>query len=89
MALIDGQTIRNFPPLAKAVEAVYLVEASENLRQAQHKLLCSDNELKPTKMGHESISKHSPDLKVIWTEDVRFVPRDGSKTPFILSLIHI
>lgn len=36
-------------------------------------------------MGHESTSKHSKDLKIIWTEDLRFVPREASKTPFILA----
>jgi len=36
-------------------------------------------------MGYESTGKHSPDLKIIWTEDVRCVPRDGSKTPFIIA----
>jgi NADH dehydrogenase [ubiquinone] 1 alpha subcomplex assembly factor 7 len=79
------RTIRNFPPLAKAVEAVYMVEASPNLRAAQHKLLCGDNTLEETKLGWQSVSKHSPDLKIIWTEDIRFVPKEASKTPFIIA----
>lgn len=79
------RTIRNFPPLAKAVEAVYMVEASPRLREAQHKLLCGDNPLEETKMGWQSVSRHSKDLKVIWTEDIRFVPKDASKTPFIIA----
>jgi len=80
-----GQTIRNFPPLAKAIEAVYLVEASPRLRETQRKLLCGDSPMKENELGHESISRHSPDLKIIWTEDVRFVPREANKTPFIIA----
>lgn len=79
------RTIRNFPPLAKATDAVYLVEASKNLREAQHKLLCGDNKLEETKLGWQSVSKYSDDLKIIWTEDVRFVPKEASKTPFIIA----
>jgi NADH dehydrogenase [ubiquinone] 1 alpha subcomplex assembly factor 7 len=79
------RTVRNFPPLAKAIEAVYLIEASPRLREAQHKLLCGENALEETKMGWQSASRHSRDLKVVWTEDVRFVPKDASKTPFIIA----
>ncbi|KAK0816300.1 hypothetical protein LTR57_013945 [Friedmanniomyces endolithicus] len=79
------RTIRNFPPLAKAIEAVYLVEASRNLRLAQHKLLCGGNPLSENGTGHESTSRYSKDLKIIWTEDIRFVPREASKTPFIIA----
>ncbi|KAK5128467.1 hypothetical protein LTR85_003135 [Meristemomyces frigidus] len=79
------RTIRNFPPLAKAIEAVYMVEASPRLRETQHKLLCADNPLKENDIGHESTSKHSKDLKIIWTEDIRFVPREADKTPFIIA----
>ncbi|CAK3819777.1 Hypothetical predicted protein [Lecanosticta acicola] len=79
------RTIRNFPPLAKAVEAIYLVEASETLRHTQHKLLCGDNAMNQTKIGWESVSRHSPDLKIVWTEDIRFVPREANKTPFIIA----
>lgn len=71
--------------MAKAIEAVYLVEASENLRQAQHKLLCGENALNETDDGYESISRHSDDLKIVWAQDLRLVPKDGSKTPFIIA----
>nr|POF13125.1 protein arginine methyltransferase ndufaf7, mitochondrial [Quercus suber] len=80
-----GQTIRNFPPLAKAIEAIYLVEASASLRQAQHRLLCGDHELRENDIGHESMSRHSPDLKLVWCEDIRFVPRSASQAPFIIA----
>jgi SAM-dependent MidA family methyltransferase len=71
--------------LAQAIEAVYLVEASENLRSAQHRLLCGDNPLTKNEIGFESKSKHDDSLKIVWTEDVRFVPRKADKTPFIVA----
>lgn len=79
------RTIRNFPALAQAIEAVYMVEASPRLREAQHKLLCGDYALRENEVGYESVSKHSPSVKVIWTEDVRLVPHDPTKTPFIIA----
>lgn len=83
--LIALQTIRNFSPFAKAIEAVYLVEVSESLRKAQHQLLCGDNALKENDIGHESVSRHSNDLKVVWVEDLRLIPREADKTPFIVA----
>ncbi|EME41592.1 hypothetical protein DOTSEDRAFT_64882 [Dothistroma septosporum NZE10] len=79
------RTVRNFPPLSKAIEAVYLVEASETLRRSQHKLLCGENAFEKSELGWQSVSRHSPDLMIIWTEDVRFVPREALKTPFIIA----
>lgn len=48
-------------------------------------MLCGDNPLTPNEIGFESTSKHSSELKVVWTENSRFVPRDGDKTPFIVA----
>ncbi|KAI7546573.1 DUF185-domain-containing protein [Hortaea werneckii] len=80
------RTIRRFPDLSKAIEGVYLVEASPRLREAQKALLCGDEkEMTETDIGWESESKMVEGMKVKWTEDIRFVPRDGSKTPFIVA----
>ncbi|KAI7336818.1 DUF185-domain-containing protein [Hortaea werneckii] len=80
------RTIRRFPDLSKAIEGVYLVEASPRLREAQKALLCGDEkEMTETDIGWESESKMVEGMKVKWTEDIRFVPRDGSKTPFIIA----
>lgn len=80
------RTIRRFPDLSKAIEGVYLVEASPRLREAQKTLLCGDEkEMTETDIGWESESKMAEGIKVKWTEDIRFVPRDGSKTPFIIA----
>ncbi|KAL9096564.1 MAG: hypothetical protein Q9165_001051 [Trypethelium subeluteriae] len=35
--------------------------------------------------GFQSTSKHSEQLKITWCEDVRFVPKDVTKTPFIIA----
>jgi len=69
----------------KSIEAVYLVEASESLRKAQHRLLCGENALVEHEVGYTSKSKYSADLKIVWAEDLRLIPRDGSKTPFIVA----
>lgn len=69
------RTIRNFKPLAHAIQGIYLVEASPSLREAQHKLLCGDNPLTETDIGHSSTSKYTPDLQIIWCEDIRFLPK--------------
>ena len=61
------------------------MEASANLREAQHKLLCGSNPLQKNDIGYESVSRHSNDLKIVWAEDLRFVPREASKTPFIVA----
>ncbi|KAK5169647.1 uncharacterized protein LTR77_005624 [Saxophila tyrrhenica] len=79
------RTIRNFPDMTKAIEAVYMVEASPRLRAAQHKLLSGDRPLTENEFGHESTSRHSDDLKIIWAEDLRLVPKEASKTPFIVA----
>jgi NADH dehydrogenase [ubiquinone] 1 alpha subcomplex assembly factor 7 len=63
-----------------------LIEASRNLRLAQHTLLCGpDNPLKECEIGYESTSKAIPGLKIIWTEDLRFVPQEASKAPFVIA----
>lgn len=69
------RTIRNFKPLAQAIQGIYLVEASPSLREAQHRLLCGDNALTETDVGYSSTSKYTPDLQIIWCEDIRFVPK--------------
>lgn len=61
------------------------MEASANLREAQHQLLCGDNPLAKNEVGYESVSRHSNDLKIVWAEDLRLVPREANKTPFIVA----
>ncbi|KAH7038569.1 S-adenosyl-L-methionine-dependent methyltransferase [Macrophomina phaseolina] len=78
------RAIRNFKSMASAIETVYLIEASPTLRATQHKLLCGEAPLKETDIGHESTSKYS-NLKIVWSEDIRLLPKDATKTPFIVA----
>jgi NADH dehydrogenase [ubiquinone] 1 alpha subcomplex assembly factor 7 len=59
--------------MASSIEAVYMVEASPSLRDAQKKLLCGDAPMTETSIGFQSASKYA-NLPVIWTENIRFVP---------------
>ncbi|KAJ8607772.1 hypothetical protein MRB53_040068 [Persea americana] len=79
------RTIKNFPELLNAIDKIYLVEASVELRKAQHKLLCGENVLERNDIGFGSKSKHSDKLEIVWAEDVRFIPKDAEQTPFILA----
>ncbi|KAI9824332.1 MAG: hypothetical protein M1819_000892 [Sarea resinae] len=78
------RSIRNFKPLASSIEAVYLVEASPSLREAQKKLLCGDAPMEETEIGFQSTSKYQ-NIPVFWCEDIRFVPKGTGKTPFIIA----
>jgi NADH dehydrogenase [ubiquinone] 1 alpha subcomplex assembly factor 7 len=59
--------------MAESIEAVYLVEASPDLREAQRHLLCGDAPMVETSIGHQCISKYA-NLPIIWTDNIRFVP---------------
>jgi NADH dehydrogenase [ubiquinone] 1 alpha subcomplex assembly factor 7 len=79
------RSIRNFKPLAQAIDAIYMVEASPSLRKAQHKLLCRDNPMQEIDIGYQSTCKYTTHLNIIWCEDIRFVPRDTDSSPFIVA----
>ena len=68
--------------MASSIKAIYLVEASPALREAQKQLLCGDAPLVETPVGYESKSKYV-DIPIIWTENIKFVP--SGKTLVILS----
>lgn len=61
------------------------MEASPSLREAQHKLLCGDKPIEEIDIGHQSYSKYADNLKVIWTEDVRFVARGSFPISYLPS----
>lgn len=97
--LTSKKTIQNFKPMANSIEAVYMVEASPALREAQHKLLCGDAPMTETSVGYKSTSKYA-NLPILWTENIRFIPSgmlpllalrstltmvDASKSPFIVA----
>ncbi|KAK7990743.1 hypothetical protein PG990_015023 [Apiospora arundinis] len=79
------RTIRNFKDMASAIDAVYMVEASAELRTAQKNLLCGeDAQSTESKAGHHSTSKYS-DLPVVWTETIKSIPQKPDSTPFIMA----
>ncbi|KAM3081062.1 hypothetical protein ACMFMG_005018 [Clarireedia jacksonii] len=78
------RTFTIFKPLAQSINAVYMVEASPALRDAQKQLLCGDNKMEEIEAGYRCISKYG-NIPVIWTENIKFVPSDSSKTPFIVA----
>ncbi|PWY74540.1 DUF185-domain-containing protein [Aspergillus sclerotioniger CBS 115572] len=78
------RTFRNFKTFTSSIEAIYLVEASATLREVQKKLLCGDAVMEETDIGHRSTSKYF-DVPVIWVEDIRLLPHEEDKTPFIFA----
>ncbi|KAJ5738925.1 S-adenosyl-L-methionine-dependent methyltransferase MidA [Penicillium malachiteum] len=78
------RTFRNFKSFSSSVEAIYLVEASGTLREVQRKLLCGDAPMEETDIGHRSTCKYF-DVPIIWVEDIRLLPHEEGKTPFIFA----
>lgn len=68
-----GQTIANFKPMAASIDAIYLVEASPTLREAQRKLLCGDAAMEAHECGFQSTSKSLAGTKIVWTEELGFI----------------
>ncbi|KAI9375334.1 DUF185-domain-containing protein [Aspergillus egyptiacus] len=78
------RTFRNFKSFTSSIEAIYLVEASATLREVQKQLLCGDAVMEETDIGHRSTSKYF-NVPVVWVEDIRLLPHDEDKTPFIFA----
>ncbi|KAH3190935.1 hypothetical protein KXV92_003120 [Aspergillus fumigatus] len=78
------RTFRNFKSFASSLEAIYLVEASPTLREVQKQRLCGDAAMEETDIGHKSISKYF-NVPVLWVEDIRLLPHEEDKTPFIFA----
>jgi NADH dehydrogenase [ubiquinone] 1 alpha subcomplex assembly factor 7 len=71
--------------MASSIETVYMVEASPELRTAQKNLLCGeDAPMTESKIGYHSTCKYS-NLPIVWTETIRTIPQEDSKTPFIVA----
>jgi NADH dehydrogenase [ubiquinone] 1 alpha subcomplex assembly factor 7 len=84
------RTINNFAPMAKTVDKIYLVEASEDLRQKQRQMLCGESaKTEKTSTGWLSLSKKYFEVPIMWVEDVSLLPRSGNdaghNTPFIIA----
>lgn len=59
--------------MVSSIEAVYLVEASNSLREAQKQLLCGEAPMIETPAGFQSTSKYS-NIPILWIENIRDVP---------------
>lgn len=72
------QTISNFKEMANAIDVVYMVEASSELRVTQKNLLCGqDRQMTESKSGYHSTCRYA-DLPIVWTETVRSIPQGTS-----------
>ncbi|KAJ5347102.1 hypothetical protein MYU51_019877 [Penicillium brevicompactum] len=79
------RTFRNFKSFSSSVEAIYLVEASGTLREVQKRLLCGEEAaMEETDIGHRSKCKYF-DVPIVWVEDIRLLPQEEGKTPFIFA----
>ncbi|KAA8650499.1 uncharacterized protein ATNIH1004_003186 [Aspergillus tanneri] len=78
------ETFRNFKTFTSSIEGIYLVEASPTLREVQKRLLCGDAPMEETDVGHRSTSKYF-DVPVVWVEDIRLLPHEEDKMPFIFA----
>ncbi|KAI1413748.1 DUF185-domain-containing protein [Hypoxylon sp. FL1857] len=79
------RAMRNFKDMASSIETVYMVEASKELRTAQKNLLCGEDAvMTESKIGWHSTSKYSG-LPIVWTDSIKAIPQDPSKTPFIVA----
>ena len=68
--------------MAASIEAIYMIEASPSLRDAQKKLLCGDTPMEEIDIGFRSSCKYLKQVKIIWCEDIRLVPK-GKFAPFV------
>ena len=72
--------------MANAIDAIYMVEASSELRRTQKKLLCGeDRQMAESQSGYHSTCKYG-DLPVVWTETVRSIPQSTQIRPGSLNI---
>lgn len=68
------RTIQRFPAMANSIDAVYMVEASRELREAQKTLLCGpDAQTSESKVGSHSGSKYNG-RPIVWTDTIKSIP---------------
>jgi len=67
--------------MAHSIDAIYMVEASPELRMAQKNLLCGeDAPMSESKVGYHSICKYTS-LPVVWTETIKSIPISAPPVP--------
>ena len=71
--------------MASSIEAVYMVEASKELRATQKDRLCGEDAvIKESKEGFHCQCKYS-DIPIVWTEGIKSIPQGSEKMPFIVA----
>jgi hypothetical protein len=89
LLIMSVQTISNFKEMANAIDAIYMVEASPELRVTQKNLLCGqDRQMTESKSGYHSTCKYS-DLPIVWTETVRSIPQGKGPKRWETPLWHV
>ncbi|RMJ08589.1 hypothetical protein CDV36_011791 [Fusarium kuroshium] len=79
------RTIQRFPAMSNSIDAIYMVEASRELRDAQKQLLCGpDASSSESKAGFHSPSKYNG-KQIVWTDTIKSIPIEPDKTPFIIA----
>lgn len=69
--------------MAGAIDTVYMVEASPELRTAQKNLLCGkDAPMTESKIGYHSTCKYGS-LPIVWTETIKSIPYSEYLPPLI------
>ena len=73
--------------MANSIDAVYMVEASPQLREVQKNLLCgADAPMTESKVGYHSVCKYMS-VPIVWTDTVRSIPNGELLHPlFILGV---
>ncbi|KAJ4342286.1 hypothetical protein N0V87_001272 [Didymella glomerata] len=79
------RTLASFKRMTSCIEAIYLVEASPHLQKQQALRLAGTEELEKSEVGWRAKCKYFPDCDIQWCEDIRFVPKEETSTPFILA----
>lgn len=60
--------------MASSIDAIYMVEASAELREAQKALLCGpDATLSESKVGWHSVCKNTS-IPIVWTDTIKSIP---------------
>lgn len=79
------RTISSFKAFANSIEAIYMIEASPYLQKQQARVLSGNDNLNKTDLGLTNTCKYLPGVNIVWCEDLRFVPKEDTSTPFILA----
>jgi len=72
--------------MANSIDAVYMVEASPKLREAQKALLCgADAHMTESKVGYHSVCKYMS-VPIVWTDTVKSIPNSKTLLPLSTAL---